>query len=93
MFFVCFVCQAYPYTAESDLCKKSTCDVVEGTMVDKWIDVDHDSEEVRLAFLDFTIVTLALRCAWIYALYPVSGRVGLDSCLQLCCFSVPLPHP
>lgn len=38
--------QDYPYTAEGDICKKTTCDVVEGTMVDKWIDVDHDNEEV-----------------------------------------------
>lgn len=38
--------QDYPYTAEGDVCKKTTCDVVEGTMVDKWVDVDHDSEQV-----------------------------------------------
>lgn len=29
------------------MCKKNTCDTVPGTMVDKWIDVDHDSDEVR----------------------------------------------
>lgn len=39
--------QDYPYTAEGDDCKKKTCDTVPGTMVDKWIDVDHNSADVR----------------------------------------------
>lgn len=39
--------QDYPYTATGGICQKSTCDTVPGTMVDKWIDVDADSEEVR----------------------------------------------
>lgn len=40
------VLKDYPYTAEGGLCKKTSCDVVEGTMVDKWVDVDHENEEV-----------------------------------------------
>lgn len=40
------ILQDYPYKAISDECQQSSCKVVPGTDVDKWIDVDHDSEEV-----------------------------------------------
>lgn len=43
--------QDYPYKAISDECQKSSCNVVPGTDVDKWIDVDHDSEEVGCVLL------------------------------------------
>ncbi|CAM9646077.1 unnamed protein product, partial [Hapterophycus canaliculatus] len=50
----------YPYTAEGGLCKKSTCDVVEGTMVDKWIDVANDDEEALMEAVAQQPVSIAI---------------------------------
>lgn len=38
--------QDYPYVALDGICRKDSCDVVPGTAVDKWVDVEN-SEEVR----------------------------------------------
>lgn len=43
--------QDYPYIATGGICQKSSCDVVPGTGVDKWIDVGT-TEEVGAGLLD-----------------------------------------
>ncbi|CAM9527949.1 unnamed protein product [Sphacelaria rigidula] len=41
--------QDYPYIATGGICQKSSCDVVPGTGVDKWIDVGTTEEELMAA--------------------------------------------
>ncbi|CAB1119136.1 unnamed protein product [Ectocarpus sp. CCAP 1310/34] len=69
----------YPYTAEGDLCKKSTCDVVEGTMVDRWIDVETDDEQALMEAVAQQPVSIAIEADQMsFQLY--SGGVLTAAC-------------
>ncbi|CAN0074193.1 unnamed protein product [Ectocarpus sp. 8 AP-2014] len=69
----------YPYTAEGDLCKKSTCDVVEGTMVDKWVDVETDDEQALMEAVAQQPVSIAIEADQMsFQLY--SGGVLTAAC-------------
>ncbi|CAN0204884.1 unnamed protein product, partial [Laminaria digitata] len=69
----------YPYKAISDECQKASCKVVPGTDVDKWIDVDHDSEEALMAAVAQQPVSIAIEADEMsFQLY--SGGVLTASC-------------
>ncbi len=49
----------YPYTAQSGLCRKRTCEAVPGSHVLDWVDV-HPSEEAMLKALNIGPVSVAI---------------------------------